>query len=205
MQANITQVTPDMTGHIARAASVCYDSDPDNTARVRGIVAAGHLSCLRFATATIEITGISRACSHQLVRHAHLSCLQRSQRYVTENEMLYVTPPTLKTGTIESKIYSAFMWLSWKTYSWLLKRSINPEDARYVLPSACETKLVVTGNMQAWRDFLYGPSGRLQKAAQCEIREVAKEIERLLTAHLPVVFGPERFMRTHSTPKWKSE
>lgn len=65
------------------------------------------------------------------------------------------------------------------------------KDARYVLPNACHTKMNIVGNVQAWYDFLYGDAGRLQKAAQWEIRAIAIEIEKHLASIAPDIFKNE--------------
>lgn len=193
MKVSLLQSTPDMIGAIAQAASVCYDSDPTNRKKVSSIISAKHLSCLRFVNATIKVEGISRSCSHQIVRHAHLSYLQRSQRYVKEIERLYVIPPSILKNKVSLEIYKNFIDKSFDIYNILLESGIRAEDARYVLPNACETVIAITGNMQAWRDFLYGNSGRLQKAAQWEIKLVAKEIEKLFEKLLPLLFGEHKY------------
>ncbi len=170
---------------IGRFAAICYDSNVERDAcikRAASCVSKGHLATLRFAYATFRIQGISRACSHQLVRSKHLDYLQESQRYVNVEDNDFVMP-NLPYDIIE-EVHRNYREVT-ALYKQLLKLGVKKEDARYVLPNAATTQLYVTGNFQAWKDFINLRSG---KEVQWEIRKVAHEIHRQLKEVAPNVF-----------------
>ena len=179
--------TADPEATIARAAAVCYDSDTSPDAlqrRVKHLMRMRHLSTLRFAYATFRVAGISRVTSHQLVRHPHLSYLQRSQRYVAESESRCVMPPSWPVD-----LAGEFWELHQRSkalYAEAVQRGVPKGDARYCLLEGTETEVIVSGNFQAWHDFL---SRRTDKAAQWEIREVADGMLEELARIAPIVFG----------------
>lgn len=130
---------------------------------------AGHTSVLEHVTVTFSIKGISRACSHQLVRHRLASFVQESQRYTkidTNTGDWYVTPLRM-IGVPE---YKRHMERCGDAYQSALDAGIKPEDARYLLPEATKTNLVVTMNLRELEAFY---KLRSDKAAQWEIRELA--------------------------------
>ena len=189
MEVELLQVTPNAEEFIGRCASICYDSNTDSGAcikRAAACVNKGHLATLRFAHATFKVTGISRACSHQMVRSKHLDFLQRSQRYCNEEDTEFVVPKTDGWDQLES-IYKSYH-LCHELYLDLIKQGMKKEDARFVLPEATCTELIVTGNFQAWIDFINLRSG---KEAQWEIREVAHAINNLLSDVAPNIFKKE--------------
>ena len=177
MRVELRYVTPDAANVIGEYASICYDSKTDrdsNIKRAINCIDRGHLATLRFAHATFHVSGISRACSHQFVRSKHLDFLQRSQRYCKETEVEFVYPFMDKTC---SEILDTHYKYCKSTYNALLKYGVKKEDARLVLPEGAQTELIVTGNFQAWKDFIIL---RAEKHAQWEIREVAVAINNLL-------------------------
>jgi len=181
MKVELLQITPDAESFIGKCASICYDSSIEREAcikRATACVDKGHLATLRFAHATFKVTGISRACSHQFVRSKHLDFLQRSQRYCNEDDTTFVYP-------IHSIALSAYYYKCLDLYQDLISCGVKKEDARYVLPEATCTELIVTGNFQAWLDFLELRSG---KEVQWEIRHVAQEINKLLMQECPNIF-----------------
>lgn len=168
---------------IGKFAAICYDSNTSKEAclrRAKSCKDKGHLATLRFAYATFRVEDISRAASHQLVRSKHLDYLQESQRYVENKEPSFVYPPGLEKD-VEEIYHQCFL-----TYKKLLALGYRKEDARYVLPNATTTSLNVTGNFQAWLDFINLRSG---KEVQWEVREVALEIRRQLASIAPLIFG----------------
>lgn len=188
MLVGMTDHTTDPERTIARCAAICYDSATDDAAlerRIKSLMKMRHLATLRFAYATFRVSGISRACSHQLVRHPHLSYLQRSQRYCNDATADIVIPdswdalqiPTAALGIIAQ---------AFAMYDKLIEAGIPKGDARYILPQMTATEVYVTGNLQAWHDFL---SKRLDKSAQWEIRAVAEAIHEQLVVIAPNVFG----------------
>ena len=185
MQVTLVDHTENPEEKIGQFAAICYDSDTSNEAcirRAKACVSKGHLATLRFAYATFKIEGISRACSHQLVRSKHLDYLQESQRYVNQKDAAFVFPdiPLVMKHMVGDAYYAAY-----KLYDVLVESGVKKEDARYVLPNATTTKLYVTGNFQAWKDFINLRSG---KEVQWEIREVAQEIHRQLNLIAPNIF-----------------
>jgi thymidylate synthase (FAD) len=179
--------TADPEATIARAAAVCYDSDTSPDAlqrRVKHLMRMRHLSTLRFAYATFRVAGISRVTSHQLVRHPHLSYLQRSQRYVAEGASRCVMPPSWPVELADQ--FRELHQRALSLYRRAVDRGAAKGDARYCLPEGTETEVIVSGNFQAWHDFL---SRRTDKAAQWEIRGVAESIRASLATIAPIVFG----------------
>lgn len=190
MKVELIYCTPDPEAHIGEQAAECYDSKTDREAcikRAAHCVDSGHLATLRFAYATVRITGISRVCSHQLVRVAHAGILQRSQRYVAETAVEYVDPPVLQRLDVEDQmVWWRIQDSAEKLYLHLVDtKQMKKEDARYILPQGCTTSLRVTGNFQMWLDLL---GNRTTKHAQWEVREVAFEIQRLLATQAPGIF-----------------
>lgn len=183
MLITLVDHTLDPEEKIGRYAAICYDSDLSTEAcirRARSCVSRGHLATLRFASATFKIEGISRACSHQIVRSKHLDYLQESQRYVNQENAQFVYPKSKEDYLISGAYQHALA-----AYNELIKRGVKKEDARYVLPNGSTTRLYITGNFQAWKDFINLRSG---KEVQWEIRSVAQEINRQLGEIAPNIF-----------------
>jgi thymidylate synthase (FAD) len=187
MQVTLFDHTQDPEVKIATCAAECHDGATEGAAmdrRITHLMKVRHLSTLRFAYATFKVEGISRVCSHQLVRHAHLSYLQRSQRYCNEAESDFVYPPGLDDAG--KAIFDMGIAHTRTIYSLLIERGLKKGDARFILTNATETSMYVTGNFHAWFDML---SNRLDKAAQWEIRLAAKAIWEQLMVIAPNVFG----------------
>jgi len=181
MDVTLKHITPNAVEFIGQLAGICYGSKNEPAANIRRAIHckdSGHLATLRFATATFHISGISRVCSHQFVRSKHLDFLQRSQRYCKELSSDVVVP-TL-TEEQEETYYSAIAYAQ-TAYESLLNLGMKKEDARFVLPEATCTELIVTGNFQSWLDFI---KLRADKHAQEEIRTVAKTINNILAKEL---------------------
>ena len=190
MKVTLEFITPDAEAVIGHAASICYDSKTDREScikRARHCRDSGHLATLRFAYATVLIEGISRVASHQLVRVAHAGILQASHRYIRIPSVEYVTPPSVAAlpDDLRAK-WETIMREAGEVYQASIEAGMKKEDARYLLPQALTTSLRMTGNFQMWRDLL---ANRTDKAAQWEVREVAREVQRLLAEHAPMVFG----------------
>lgn len=184
MKVELLQLTPDALNFIGDCAGICYNSKRDtlsNTKRAVSCKDKGHLATLRFAHATFHITGISRICSHQFVRSKHLDFLQRSQRYCEEDIPKFVYP-----GTTSDTYISGLYQTAYRHYQELLAAGVKKEDARFVLPEGTQTELVVTGNLQAYLDFV---KLRMDKHAQWEIRNVAREINNQLAEHCTGLFN----------------
>ena len=184
MTIELVASTPNPELVIANAARTCYDSkekDLESSRKmIKAIVKSGHESCVEHATATFRLSDVSRVLTHELVRHRLFSFSQRSQRYVKENEPSYVIPDVLVDGNTSNQkmilardIFEKAMQSAWDAYSLLLSYGLKPEDARFVLPNACTTEIVVSGNFREYRNFL---KLRLSPRAQWEIRKAANII-----------------------------
>ena len=140
---------------------------------------------LEHAYATFRISGISRAFTHQLVRHRLCSFTQQSQRYVDESKFNYIEPLSIKNRPEAHSAFVDFMERARKAYQELQKLGIKKEDARFVLPNATESQIVVTANLREWRHII---ELRSEPGAQWEIREAAIEILKILKKHAPTIF-----------------
>lgn len=178
MTIELLASTPNPELTIAYAASTCYDSKPKELEPARkmitAIIKSGHESCVEHASATFVLDGISRVVTHELVRHRiGFSYSQRSQRYVNEHQPSYVIPEEIAGSPKALEIFQEAMNTAWAAYSKLQTVGMRNEIARYVLPNACTTKITVTANFRAWRNFL---KLRCSKRAQPEIRELAYKL-----------------------------
>ena len=176
---------------LEHAGRVCYRSrsqgDPAGFLRAR--IREGHESLIEHASATFEISGISRACSHQLVRHRLASYSQESQRYVSMDDPEWVIPPTVAADPEARAIWDRFAEQVREAYRALRERGIRKEDARFVLPNATATRIVVTMN---FRELLHVFRLRISPHAQWEIRQVAVRMLEAIYPHAPSVFGDLR-------------
>ena len=143
-----------------------------------------HESPLEHISFTFAINGISRACSHQLVRHRISSISQKSQRYVAEKQFEYTTPETIKSFGVEAN-YTNLMKSIQQVYNELVDAGVPKEDARYVLPNACNTSLIHTFNVRSLYNLF---TLRCCERAQWEIRTVAKEMLNLAQQVSPLLF-----------------
>ena len=184
MQVTLIQSTPNPIETIAKIASICYDSDPKNPlGLVKHLYKNGHHSCFEHIYFTFKIEGISRACSHQLVRHRHCSITQRSQRYCSEDGFDYVEPDTL--NPIHFMTDMAAIKSLYKHYQ---DCGVPNEDARYILPNACATSLYVSCNL---RELIHMSNERLCTRAQWEIREMMKQMVALVDPELQFMLVPK--------------
>ena len=197
--------TPDPEEVIAMAARLCYSpSDIEDLKRkikakdqsifVERLMKMHHESPIEHTSFTFAVEGISRACSHQLVRHRLASYSQQSQRYVSkESGFDYVIPATVKGDKELEKYFRDFMLKAHEAYNHIARRlaekgikgeSAN-QDARFVIPNACETKIMVTMNS---RELLHFFRQRCCNRAQWEIRALAIEMLRLVKRISPTIF-----------------
>jgi len=190
------------------AGRACYQSwskpnprTATNASYLKHIIDVGHFSVLEHASVSLYITGISRSCTHELIRHRHFSYSQLSQRYVPESQARIVVPPGLEDDDELGRILAEAADSSRATYTELLdkleakfadqpnallRRKQARQAARAVLPNATETRIVVTGNYRAWRHFI---AVRASEHADIEIRRLAIACLRLLADVAPAVFG----------------
>jgi thymidylate synthase (FAD) len=219
MRVKILSHTPNPEEVIASAARLCYSSasvddlmkkteDKESTKEyIDMLMSLGHESPIEHVSFVFAIEGISRACSHQLVRHRIASYSQKSQRYVNEAQFEYITPPVIEDDLTLKDLYTNTMEIVHARYNLLRteliakymkdgmdKKSAEKkanEDARFVLPNACETKIIVTMNIRSLFNFF---KHRCCNRAQWEIRMMANEMLRQCMEIAPNIFkyaGPE--------------
>lgn len=200
MHVELIAWTPHPERTVAAAARLCYspasaaeivrDLSPERTRSfVEKLVEMGHQSPLEHVSFTFAVDGVSRALSHQLVRHRIASYSQKSQRYVDEKEFSWIMPPSIKSNPAAKRLFEAQIESIRQCYAELCA-AVPREDARYILPNACETKLVVTMNA---RSLLHFFRVRCCRRAQWEIRQLAEmmlEEVRRVAPDLFKVAGP---------------
>jgi thymidylate synthase (FAD) len=190
------------------AGRACYQSwkkpnpaTATNAGYLAHILEVNHLSVLEHGTVTFYVTGVSRALTHELIRHRHFSYSQLSQRYVPERDAAMVEPGVIAADPELHKRFVAAAEAGVQAYTELLegleqrfadepnptlRRKQARQAARAILPNATETRIVVTGNYRAWRHFI---EMRATEHADVEIRELAVECLRQLQRVAPNVFA----------------
>ncbi len=212
--------TPNPEATVAAAAKLCYSPStietimdgltPEKTASfVEMLSEIGHESPIEHVSFTFGVEGISRACSHQLVRHRIASYSQKSQRYVSEDSFEYVIPPEVEAIPEAKEEFIRQMEAIDEGYKRLanllteqhkkvfISEGVEEkeaekkakkkafEDARFLLPNACETKIVVTMNARSLMNFF---RHRCCNRAQWEIKEVADQMLSLVLGVAPNLF-----------------
>ena len=185
MIVKLTRITQDPILAIEEAASNCYASKPSsNGAIMKHCIKSGHTSVTEFCDFTFHIEGVSRALSHQLVRHRLASYAQRSQRYCSEDGFKYVTPKSISNNESAKLEYNKLMDKIQEVYEYLQELNIPNEDARMVLPNACETVIEVKMNLRSLMNFMHE---RLCTCAQWEIRELARKMRDEVIKEVPIL------------------
>ena len=221
MKVKIIAHTPNPEEVVASAAKLCYskvgvDEIQENLTEegiekfVSMLSAIGHHSPLEHCTFTFAVEGISRACSHQLVRHRIASYSQQSQRYVKLDKFDYIIPTAIENNEFAKDIFLNAMEQDQKAYNGIVEELMNEyiassgytlasipkneynkleklaiEDARYVFPNACETKIVFTMNVRTLMNFF---THRCCDRAQWEIRDLANEMLIQVKEIAPTLF-----------------
>jgi len=196
MDVRLLYHTPDPERAIAAAARLCYA--PVGAAELlesmteaavhrvlKTVITSGHTSTLEHASYTFAIDGVSRAMTHQLVRHRLASYNQQSQRYVSYDDPSFVIPPEIDADPEKRAAFISACGDAFMAYRALLDAGVAAEDARYLLPNAMETKIAVTMNV---RELLHFFELRCCKRAQWEIREVALRMLELAEPTAPYIF-----------------
>ena len=221
MKVKLLAHTPEPEKVISMAAKLCYSQvgvdeieqnlTPESINKfLNMLVSIGHESPIEHVTFTFGIEGISRSCSHQIVRHRIASFSQQSQRYVKLDQFEYIIPPEIEKNEEAKKIFIESMnkcqeyydklveILFKKHYQDLLDKGVSEkkaksqaekksiEDARYVFPNACETKMVFTINARSLYNFFHH---RCCERAQWEIRELATQMLKLVREVAPTLFS----------------
>ena len=185
----------DLINRMYCAARTCYS--PEDTVRIRvdaesigfnekldfvkKVLASGHHSIAEHITFTYGIDGISRSCSHQLVRHRLCTFSQSSQRYCcfAGKPFNFITPPEIAKDEKLAKGYVEFMAHAKRTYDSLVEAGIKAEDARFVLPNSATTNITLSTNL---RNLMHIMGLRLCSRAQWEIRKVFQEMKAVTVA-----------------------
>ncbi len=220
MKVELLQYTKDCEKIIAAAAKLCYSSsgidgilnglDDEKTEKfLKMLLSMGHESPIEHVTFTFGVEGVSRSLLAQLTRHRIASYSVKSQRYVSEGQFEYVTPPEIEAVPEAKEIYIDTMIKEQEAYNKLseilsdkhYREFINSgmdekaaktaaekkaiEDARYVLPNACTTSIIMTFNARSLYNFF---EHRCCERAQWEIRELANTMLSLVKEKAPVLF-----------------
>lgn len=205
MKIELLAITPRAEEVIEFAGRVCYRSADKRAAGsaaklITRLIAMGHESPLEHASATFHISGCSRAMTHQLVRHRLLSISQQSQRYVDEKSFQFVTPPSVPDERREEFRQDMesirAMYVKWQG------RGLKREDARFVLPNACTSEIVISAN---FREFRHIFEVRCAPQAQWEIRQACSAMLRELHHHAPSVFKDQMVLLDNDKTSGKKE
>ncbi len=217
LKVKLINHTPNPERMVAVAARLCYApvggedlfanlTQEEIEKLVRFVVKSGHLSTTEHISFTFAIEGVSRALTHQLVRHRLASYNQQSQRYVKfYGNYNYITPPSVKNNP---KINTKFVQMIdniHKFYEEMLSAGVEAEDARYILPNASETKIIVSMNA---RELLHFFTVRCCNRAQWEIKNLAIEMLKIVKKISPIVFekaGPNCLRGPCPEGKFKCE
>lgn len=197
MHVSLLYHTPEPQRAVATAARLCYApvgafelmenmSDEQANKVLATIMKSGHFSALEHATYTFAVDGVSRALTHQLVRHRLASFNQQSQRYVTYSaDPEIVLPATIAASPEALAAFNTAIDVAYATYAELIEAGIPAEDARYVLPNACISKIVITMNI---RELLHFFEVRCCHRAQWEIQDLANRMLALVEPTAPFIF-----------------
>ncbi|WP_283170536.1 FAD-dependent thymidylate synthase [Curtanaerobium respiraculi] len=197
MHVELLYHTPDPERAIATAARLCYAPvgaaelmetlSEDRIRSVLGtIMGSGHFSTLEHASFTFAVDGVSRALTHQLVRHRLASYNQQSQRYVKfKDGVPAVKPPTIAENEEAARLFDDAIAVAAEAYAKLVAAGVPAEDARYLLPNATESKIVVTMNARELHHFF---GERCCNRAQWEIRDLAWRMLELVRPIAPFIF-----------------
>ena len=196
MQVKLLRYTPEPEKTVAMSARLCYSpigaaqleekiTDEQAAKLVRKLVEMGHFSTLEHVSFTFAIEGVSRVLTHQLVRHRIASYSQQSQRYVKEHDFETIMPLSIAARPAEREKFEKLMSEIRNLYTEWTEMGIPAEDARYILPNAAETKIVVTMNVRSLYNFF---SLRCCSRAQWEIRALADKMLAEVKEVAPVLF-----------------
>lgn len=153
---------------------------------LKRVISYGHISVIEHASFTFSLEGVSRALTHQLVRHRIASYTQQSQRYVKVEDLdSFVLPKSVKENKNAFRIFKEIIKEIHKSYKELIEIGIPKEDARFLLPNATKTNIVLTMNA---RELLHFFQLRCCNRAQWEIREVSWRMVSQVREKAPLIF-----------------
>jgi thymidylate synthase (FAD) len=199
MRVKLLWHTPNPEQTVALAMRRCYSSKPIEDLEKEIASKPGYekeliakalrdktFDVIEHAVFMFEIEGISRICSHQLVRHRIASYDQESQRFSAVDKEDFITPPSILASPEANKVYEGILKSSVEAFKKLKELEVPKEDARFVLPQSIGTKLVVTANARSLMHFFYQ---RTALQAQWEIRELADMMYKECKRVAPSIFG----------------
>ena len=183
LMVELIAITPEPERVIEQAGRTCYLSfdrmeEDSHGGFIRRLIKMGHESPLEHAAATFRIRNCSRAMTHQLVRHRLMSVSQQSQRYVDEKGFAYVVPESMPDEFLDD--FHQDMTTIQEMYRKWRQRGLRKEDARFVLPNACTSEIVVSANFREWRHIF---KLRISAKAQWEIRDACRAMLAILREH----------------------
>ena len=159
---------------------------------IERVISSGHYSTIEHIQLSFAISNVSRACTHQLVRHRHMSFSQKSQRYVKEKgEFDYIIPPQIASNPELKEKFEKHMSEVANLYQEFVSEGIKAEDARAILPNATASSLVASLNL---RELIHLANLRLCTRAQLEIRTLIKKM-------CDEVLKEEPWLEAHLVPK----
>ena len=196
MKVQLLNWTPEPEKTVAAAARLCYSDasiqelidkmqGAEAAKLVNKLVEMGHMSPLEHVSFTFGIEEVSRALTHQLVRHRIASYSQKSQRYVKEEKFGFCIPPSIQENPSARQEYLRVMEQIRQAYAQLATVA-DKEDARYVLPNACYTSIIVTMNCRSLLNYF---ERRCCSRAQWEIRQLAWKMLALVREQAPTIFA----------------
>lgn len=188
LEVELISMTPDPEQVIEQAGRTCYLSfdrmeADSHEGFIRRLIKMGHESPLEHAYATFRIRNCSRAMTHQLVRHRLMAVSQQSQRYVNEDAFAYVVPESMPDEWVDD--FHDDMKTIQQMYRKWRDRGLRKEDARFVLPNACVSEIVVSANFREWRHIF---KLRTSSKAQWEIRDACRAMLTILTERAAACF-----------------
>lgn len=195
MKIELLKHTPEPEILVAMASKLCYSEstiddlyqrmkEKEVTGFLNKLMEMSHYSPFEHINFTFGIEEISRVTTHQLVRHRIASYSQQSQRYVKYEELKYITPPTIQKN--KETLFRKTIEVAKQAYEQLIDSGVPVEDARYVLPEACETKIIVTMNA---RELFHFFRLRCCNRAQWEIRQLAHQMLKKVKEVCPNIFA----------------
>lgn len=196
IKVKLVRHTPDPERTVSMSARLCYSpigaeeleekiTDAQAANLVRRLVSMGHGSTLEHVTFTFAIEGVSRALTHQLVRHRIASYSQQSQRYVKERDFEVIVPPSVAARPAAKEKFERLMTNIQGLYNELVAMGVQAEDARYILPNATETKIICTFNARSLLNFF---EHHCCMRAQWEIRQLANLMLAEVRKVAPIIF-----------------
>lgn len=204
LEVALISIPDNLLDVVYTACRTCYSADGaieifENTTKdknakldlIKKVISSGHYSTIEHIQVTFAVNNISRAATHQLVRHRHASYSQKSQRYVQQGDFDYVVPPAIEGNPALYKKFTALMNQTSELYKEMVVSGVKKEDARSILPNATASSIVISLNL---RELIHIANLRLCTRAQLEIRLLVKKMCMLVEEKEP-------WLEEHLVPK----